>query len=451
LSEKNSKLTQFIASYVKSQNAQLIEHSPKEFTVQYPNQPNPVEYTYDPAVAREKKSLFIAPGSPAFQLILRECLENGALSQITVNPKGTYETLLRRHFKDSPFNCQNCHKATLGPENIFVCQKPQPCYHQINNAKIESFDVAKKEPIQVFVFFYSVVFQNKLRNRNEELIKITVDAKGNVIDEGDFNECVLDDDCIEVKDQNSKLKLGLFEELKAVADKTLDVMVREKMVFFDLPLGREKKDKLKGFERRMRRARLEQLISKKTDFDQPTWQANYQALVDREEESLTTHITVKFTNLLIINTSKVTFQINLNNKATINAQTILGTNKPPEVTCPNCKKTFFEGYATQDNLYVCKNCIRQSIDTGKFYSKKANLKLDETLNEYIEPDAGFVCSVCGKRHSRLLEYKCSHDNSSVCIHHYDLCDVCGAIYSKLNLKPNEDFTRQLCPKHAKKN
>jgi hypothetical protein len=99
---------------------------------------------------------------------------------------------------------------------------------------------------------------------------------------------------------------------------------------------------------------------------------------------------------------------------------------------------------------VCGSCVRQSIDSGKVYSKKAALKTDETLNEYIEKDAGFVCSVCGKRHSRLLEFKCSHDNSSVCIYHYDLCDTCGKVFSKLNLSYTDEFKRKLCPKHALK-
>lgn len=82
--------------------------------------------------------------------------------------------------------------------------------------------------------------------------------------------------------------------------------------------------------------------------------------------------------------------------------------------------------------------------------KKAPLKLDETLNEYFEQDAGFVCSVCGKKHSRLLEFKCSYDDSSVCIFHFDHCDLCGEVFSKLNLTSTREFKRKLCPKHAAK-
>ncbi|MCW4025096.1 MAG: hypothetical protein NWF01_08690 [Candidatus Bathyarchaeota archaeon] len=438
---------QFIKAYVKTKNATLTEQSsPKVFTVKYPEQENPIEYTYDPAVAREKNSLFLAPGSPVFQQILRECLEKGIASQISIKPKGTYEATIKRHFKEPNFDCPDCSKITTEKEKIAVCQKPQPCHHQINNAKIETVNITKKEPLRLFQFYYLAIFQNKLRARNEELITITVNEKGEVIEE--VNEDLLEEDTVEVSDHKSKLKPGVFEELKAVADKTLEQLLREKVALFDLPLIREKKSKLKSFDKRIRRARLEQLIQNKADIDMQTWQTNYQALMDREEEALTTHITVKLVNLLIINTSKITAKINLNNKASITASITFGINILPEVTCPICKTSLMEGYATQDNLYVCKNCIHQSIDTGKIYSKKAALKIDETLKEYIEQNEGFVCSVCGKRHSKLLEFKCSHDNSSVCIFHYDLCDVCGRVVSKANLKHNEDFTRKLCPKHA---
>jgi hypothetical protein len=398
-------------------------------------------------VAREKNSLFLAPGSPVFQQILRECLENGIASQISIKPKSTYEATIKRHFKEPNFDCPDCSKITTEKETIKVCQKPKTCHHQINNAKIENVNITKKEPFRLFQFYYLAIFQNKLRARNEELITITVNEKGEVIEE--VTEDLLEEDLIEVSDHKSKLKPGVFEELKAVADKTLEQLLREKIALFDLPLTREKKSKLKSFDKRIRRARLEQLIQNKADIDMQTWQDNYQALMDREEESLTTHITVKLVNLLIINTSKITFKVNLDNKASIVASIILGINGTPEVTCSICKTPLMEGYATQDALYVCKNCIRQSVDTGKIYSKKAALKLDETLKEYIEQNEGFVCSVCGKRHSKLLEFKCSHDNSSICIFHYDLCDVCGQVVSKANLKHNEDFTRKLCPKHAR--
>ena len=258
----------------------------------------------------------------------------------------------------------------------------------------------------------------------------------------------MDNEALEIQDFNAKLKPTVFDKLKAVADKKLEAILKEKLILFDLPLIKEKETKLRSFDKRIRRDRLEQAISTKYDLDSQEWQATHEALLKREEESLTTNIAVKFINLLVINTSKVSFELKLDNNATIHSEIVLGIDNTPEVICPICRNTFSEGFATQDFLYVCKNCIRQSIDTARIYSKKAALKLDETLNEYFEQDAGFVCSVCGKKHSRLLEFKCSYDNSSVCIFHYDYCDLCGKIFSKLNLSHTDDFQHQLCPKHA---
>ncbi len=263
-------------------------------------------------------------------------------------------------------------------------------------------------------------------------------------------ENILDNGQLDVQDFKAKLKISTFDELKKVADQKLEKLLKEKLIIFDLPLSKEKNAKLKRYEKRLRRERLEQLIIEKEDFNAQKRPANYQALLKREEESLATNIEVKFINLLVINTSKISFELNLDNNATIHSSIIVGVNHTAEVTCPICRNTFSEGYATQDSLYVCKGCIRQSIDTAKIYSKKAALKLDETLHEYIEQDSGFVCAVCGKRYSKLLEFKCSHDNSSVCIHHYGLCDVCGSVFSNSNLASTQEFRRKLCPKHVVK-
>ncbi|MCW4030711.1 MAG: hypothetical protein NWE92_13835 [Candidatus Bathyarchaeota archaeon] len=358
--------------------------------------------------------------------------------------------MLRTYFKDSAFECEDCATVTGGDAPVSVCIKPQPCYHQINNAKIHSATATKKEPAKYFLFYYSITFQNRLRPKNEEAIPILVDTKGNLIDDCEFEEAsILRNPEIEVRDSRLKIKPEEFETLKKVADKKLGELLKQKLALFDLPLRKEQRAKLKSFDRRLRRERREQVIARKHEFDYPQWQANYQALLKREEESFITTIAVKFANLLIINTSKVSFELELDNHSSTHATFVLGITQP-EVTCPICRKPFHEGYATQDELYVCGNCIRQSVDTAKIYSKKAALTLDDTLNEYVESNGGFVCSVCGKRHSRLLEFKCSHDNSSVCIQHYGLCDICGKIFSKSNLTYTQEFKRQLCPAHTTK-
>ncbi len=447
----NSKIRTFIGSFVKSKNGELTEQSNEVFRVKYPNQTSSTEYTYEPSVAREKKILLMAPGSPTFQHILDECLENGVLCQIKVNPKGELETLLKNNFKDSPFDCQDCQKVTAGDKSFSVCEKTQQCYHQINNGKIVSIKVIKKEPARYYRLYFSAAFRNKSRPRNEELITFLMDEAGNIVDAEDFyGKNILDNEALEIQDFKAKLNPEVFDELKSVADKKMAEIIKEKLVLFDLPLSKEKDAKLRSFDKRLRRERLEQAINSKYDFDSQKWQATYEALMRKEEESLATCIDIKFINLLVINTNKVTFEISLDNNATVHSSIILGINHTAEVNCPICRNDFSEGYATEDSFYCCGNCIRQSIETGKIYSKKVALKLDETLNEYFEQDEGFVCSVCGKRHSRLLEFKCSYDDSSVCIFHYDYCDFCGEIFSKLNLTSTHEFQRKLCPKHTVK-
>ena len=447
----DANIHNFIRSFVKSKKGELIEQSDQVFTVKYSEQTIATEYTYSPTIAREKNAILITLGSPTFQQILNECLDNGVLCQITVNLKEEIETLIKNHFKDSPFACQDCTKVTVREEAVNICGTPQLCYHQINNGKIVSIKVTKKEPIRYFQFYFSATFRNKLRPKNEELITILIDDAGNIASDEEYSEKnLLDPEALEIQDFKTKLKPTVFDEQKAIADKKLEAILKEKLVFFDLPLRKEKEAKLKSFDKRLRRERLEQAINSKYDLDAQKWQTAHESLLKREEESLTTNIAVKLINLLIINTAKVSFEINLENNATIQSSIILGINHTPEVTCSICRNAFSEGYATQDSLYVCGSCIRQSIDTAKIYSKKATLKLDETLNEYFEQASGFVCSVCGKKHSHLLEFKCSHDNSSVCIFHYDYCDLCGKIFSKLNLTSTHEFTRKLCPKHIVK-
>jgi hypothetical protein len=444
------KIQRFVEAYFQSKDGEITQQSNDSFKVTLSNNKAPEEYTYQPSVAREKKVPLLSAGSPAFQQILKDCLGNGVLCQILLKPRENYEALLRSYFKDAPFNCQGCSWGTVREETVHFCIKSQPCYHQINNAKITGAKAAKTEPIKYLQFYFSVTFHNRLRSKNEETIAILIDEKGEVIIDGFYLDDLLQDSKLEIEDYKVKLKPDVFERLRNVADQKLAAALKEKVAFFDLPLDREKKGKLRSFEKRLRKERREQVISKKHDFDFQRWQANYDALLNREEESYITNIAIKLTNLLVINTTKVRCELNLDNHATIETSFVLGVQQPLEVTCPICKKPFTEGYATKDGLYVCGHCIRQSIDTGKIYSKKAHLCLDEKINEYFESEAGFICSVCGKKHSRLLEFKCSHDNSSICINHYDLCDDCGEIFSKANLSHTDEFKNQLCPLHAAK-
>ncbi len=440
----DENVRRFIEAYIKTKRGEVTQQSDEAFTVKYPGEADPQTFTFVPSLAHEKKIPLIAAGSSMFQQILRECLEGGVLCQVSFSPKESYDAVLRSRFKDSSFACADCLKEG----GVSVCIKPQPCHHIINNAKVQSTKITKEEPVKYLLFYYSVTFQNKLRPKNEETITILTDQEGNAISQ-DFNaDTALNDKELNVTDYGVKLKASEFDELKRAADEKLNALLKQKVMLFDLPFRREKRSRIESFKKRLRRERREQVVSKKTDFDMLKWQASYEALLKQEEESFITRVTVRLSNLLVIHTSKVKFEVNLNNRSTIKSSLILGINQTWELTCPLCKKPFNEGYATEDGFYVCEGCVRQSIDTGRIYSKKAPLVLDETLNEYIERDAGFVCSVCGKRHSHLLEFKCTYDDSSICIHHYDLCDACGKVFSKLNLSYTDEFRRRLCPQHA---
>ncbi|MGE5575528.1 MAG: hypothetical protein ACM3UL_05275, partial [Ignavibacteria bacterium] len=420
MNEQDTKIRRFITGHFLSKNSNISLHTTDSFIVTHPDNSSQ-EYTYQPGVSRERKIPLISTGSPTFQQILRESIENGVLSQILLKPKDQWDSVVKNVFKELPFNCQTCKLVTLGDEEFRLCLKTKPCYHQIINAKISSIKIDKTDPVKYFLFCFSVTFRNKLRPKSEEIITVLLDEKGNCPSIDFELDNLLKDETVEIQNLKGKLSVDVYTQLKQDADQKVAAILREKVAIFDLPLSKEKSHKLKSFQKRFRRERKEQVISKKHDFDFQKWQSNYEILLRREEEAYITNISVKFFNLLVINTAKIKFEIILDNQATINSAFILGIDCRADVTCPICKKTFYEGYATQDGKYVCEGCIRQSIDTGKIYSKKASLTLDEKLKDYIEAEEGFVCSVCGKKYSRLLEFKCSHDNSSICISHYDLC------------------------------
>jgi hypothetical protein len=449
----DTRIREFTKKYFELKEGSITQQSEETFVVTYLNkEASTVEYTYLPAVSRERKIPLLSPGSPTFQRMLDESIEKGGVCQILLNPKGDIDTVIKEYFKDAPFACENCEKKLVKEKMIANCMKSPPCYHKINNGKIYAVHNIKKDPVRFFQFYYSVTFHNKLRQKNEERITILLDEEGNNLTDGEFNDYLsAHQEKISIKNFKSRIDFTLFDNLKTIAQDKLESILEKKVILFDWPLQKEIKAKLRSFDKRLRRERREKVISRKHDFDLQQWHTNHEALLKREEESYLTTISVKMVNLLIINTINVKFELILDNNAAIRSFFILGLNQPCGVTCPICKEIFFEGYATQDSLYVCRDCMRQSIDSGKLYSKKASLSLDETLGEYFERDSGFICTVCGKRHSRLLQFHCSHDNSSVCINHYDVCDTCGKVFSKLNLTYTDEFKRKLCPKHVAKN
>ncbi len=226
-----TEIHQFIKTYVRFKNGIITELSEEVFSIKYPNETNPKEYTYLPNLAREKKIPLISPGSLAFQQILRECLENGILCQISIKPKAEIDIFIKGYFKDTPFSCKNCDNVTVEGELFSSCIKSPPCYHQINNGKIVSAKALKNEPVRYFQFYFSTVFQNKLRQKSEETIIVLMDEDGNIVRAGEFSEDnFLNDKAIEVKDFKSKLEASVLEKLKVVADEKVETILKEKLI-----------------------------------------------------------------------------------------------------------------------------------------------------------------------------------------------------------------------------
>ncbi len=436
----NTELHRFIKEFTELRYGELIEKSDEVFTIRFPHSVAAKEYTYQPVVAREQKIPLITTGSPALEGIIKECLNTGAVCSILMKSKQAEVFYVTNYFKDRPFKCDNCDLVAMGGEQVPFCVKSPPCYHKINNARISSTKITNREEVRFFQFYFSVIFKNKLSPKCEESITLLMDEQGN------FYDCnVLEDKTIEIVDCQNTVERASFDRIKILAYKKLDTLLEEKLAFFDLQIRKDMRNKLRSYDKRLREERRQKLFSKR-EFDENEWQTNRDILLKQEEESYKTRVSVRFLNLLVIRTYKIHSEITLDNGSIIVTSFIIGVTTP-QVFCPICQKTFFEGYATEDHYYVCNDCVKQSIETGKLYSKDYALFLDPTLGEYMEQDVGFICSVCGKRNSRLLEYKCAHDGSSVCIYHYSVCDICHMIFSERNLQTSQLSGRQFCPEH----
>jgi hypothetical protein len=336
----NTKIHKFIKAYVESKDGKITSESEEAFTVSYPNAKEDTAYTYQPAIAKEQKIPLITHGSPAFQEILKDSLDEGILCQLTLKPKGTVQSLVKKYFKDAPFNCDDCDQVAVGEESVGVCVKTPHCHHKINNGKIASVKVTKRDPARYFRFYFSAIFQNKLRPKTEERITILVDEQGQIVDCGDLDDFIMGGHTLEIQEANADLPPEVFDKLKAAADLKLAQILKEKLVLFDLMLSKEVKAKLRSFDKRLKSERREKAISRKHDFDPKQWQASYEALLKREEDSLLTHIAVRFINLLVINTTQFSFAITLDNKAAIDTTFVLGITSPTELTCPLCGQPF---------------------------------------------------------------------------------------------------------------
>jgi hypothetical protein len=439
----NTELHKFIRAFVESEGGKLSDVCEEFFEIEYPHSLAPTKYTYQPVIAREKGIELIATGSQAFNTILQQCLGNGIISSVSLKKKEDPELGLKDFFKDSAYNCDYCEAINIENKEITFCTQSPKCYHKINNGRIVSINVIRKQPFLLFQFYFSILLKNKLR-KNEETVRIVIDEDGNTYD---FD--ILAKKQLEFIDSEERMELALYDTLKPMVDEKLDSILKDKQTVFDLLLKKQITGRMRNLKRRLEEEKLERSISKKgANVDEEAWKTNEGETLKKEEEALKTTMDIKFLNLLSIKTEKIFFEIVLHNNSKINSAFILGIDSPAQIICPGCGKTFYEGYATEDGLYLCIDCIKQTVDTQKIYSKNRNLPIDATTNEYIEEDKGFLCTVCGRLNSRLFEFKCNHDGQSVCINCCTMCTKCGKLFSISNVVKSKESGKTYCTEHS---
>lgn len=439
----NTELHRFIRTFVESEGGKLTDVCDEFFEIEYPSSLGPRKFTYQPAIARERKIDLIATGSPALEEIVQECLTKGILASISLKTREDPETYLKNFFKDTVYSCDYCETMTLEDKEISFCTKSPRCYHKINNGKITTIKIVRKQPLWLFQFYFSAFFKNKLR-KNEEMVKILIDEEGN-----NYDFDILAQDQFEFTDSEEKMDLESYDKLKPAVDEKLDSTLKDKQIVFDLLLKKQVTGRLRNLERQLEEEKLEKSISKKDpNFDEDKWKTDKDTTLQREGESLKTAIDIKFLNLLSIRTERVFFEITFNNSSKIDSSFIVGIDSPAKIICSGCGTTFYEGYATEDGSYLCIDCIKQTVDAGKIYSKDYNLPVDATTNEYIEHERSFQCSVCRKLNSKLFEFKCNHDGSSVCINCCTACTKCGKLFSISNASKSKESGRMYCSEHT---
>jgi len=434
---------QLIKSFAEVDGGNVVDVCEEYFTLQRPNFQEPLQLTYQPIVSREKDIDLIATGSSVLESILNECLQKGHVCSLSLTSKLSFSDIVRKYFKDSDYSCDFCEKSVMGDKEYSFCVKSPRCYHKINNATIQSIKILKSEKIKLFQFYFLVFFKNKLK-KSEEIINIFLDDQGQL-----FDYDIIENEDVEFVDSNEPVNLTTFDSLMRDAYEKLDHLLQNKKNIFDMVLKKEISRRISNIEGKLEEEKLQQSISKKAHlFNEKTWRQKKNKVIERETQALRTRISIKFVNLLIGTTNKVTFEILLSNNSKISSSLIVGLSDKFEIVCPSCEQTFETGYATSDSFYLCEDCIRQSIETGNVYSNDFQLARDSTTNEFIESDAGFVCSVCGRLNSNKFKYNCNEDNSLVCCRCYELCHKCEKIFSAHNLETCIESSKCYCNQHV---
>lgn len=439
----NTPIHNFIREYIESEDGEVKDACEEYFTIKTPSLLSPIKYTYKPAIAHEKKIDLIATGSPAFNGIIEECLSKGAISSVDLNSKTDIPDYLKEFFKDYEHKCDFCEKLSFNGKQRYVCTKSPKCYHKINNGKITKINITAEKQVKLMLFIFSIFINNKLK-KNEELVFILIDENGNQI-----REDILNNSSLSFEDSKEKIGLDSFDKYNAIANEILDQIIKDKKTIFDLQLKKEIDHKLVALEKKLDDEKLQKSISKKWQYDEKEWKIKKEAVLSKERESLDTFVSVKFLNFLLINTTRTFFEIKLDNASIIRSNFLLGAEKYIKVLCPSCNKEISEGFATEDGCYDCIECLNQSIDTKKIYSKKFPLNRDSTTKEFIEDSAGFLCTVCKKQTSELFAFECNYDNSKICYTCFETCSKCNKLFSKKNLSKSKNTDKLYCPTHIK--
>jgi hypothetical protein len=438
----NERLHKFITKFVKSEGGIIKDISEEYFTIKLPGATSPIKYTYQPAIATEKKLSHIAVGSTAFEEIIKKCLNKGVLSSAKIINKIPVEDSLKNFFKDYDYHCEESEKITINKKEYFVCTHANKCFHKINNAKIESIKITNSYPIEFYLFVYSILLNNKLK-KNEEIINLLLDKEGNPLDTE-----VLKNNSIDLIDSKSNITTSLFDKLNTSANELIDVSLVGKKQVFDLQLKKQINQKMLSLERKIDDERLQKKIAKKNKSNEQEWKLRKGNQLNKERDALETFVSIKFKNFLCLNSEKIHYEIKLNNGAVINSSIVLGIDNKLSVNCSSCDELHSEGYGTEDGKYLCKECINQSLDSNKFYSKNYKLTNENTLNEFIENENVLKCSVCNKQNSKSFLFKCNNNKSFVCVNCFDFCNKCEGLFSIKNLISSKKSNYFFCPDHT---
>ena len=194
-----------IKTYVTSEGGTLNEVNEEYFTIKMPNKLVESRFTYKPEIAREQGIELVARGTGFFESLIRECLKDGAICHAEIQPTQQITEIIRDYFKTQDYSCDDCEKLEHEIGISSICTANPPCIHRINNSEIRSIKIVSEKPFTLFQFYYTVLFQNKLK-KLEEKIQILTDEKATI-----HNSDLLSSGDLLFKDTDRPIPKQLFD------------------------------------------------------------------------------------------------------------------------------------------------------------------------------------------------------------------------------------------------